>query len=133
LNRIPSVFMYAMNIQNDVIGLVLRENCKSKQVTDFIAWPSRCHGRIHLFYHLILHCLPLKQFFADHLPIFFYKDGLTVGQKLFALWPPIRRSKKYVLTDLFCSFVTRLQCFLYTSHVLSVWYFSYLFLSICLL
>jgi hypothetical protein len=25
------------NIQNDVIGLVLRENCKSKQVTDFIA------------------------------------------------------------------------------------------------
>jgi len=35
--------MYAMNIQNDVICLVLRENCKSKQVTDFIAWPSRCH------------------------------------------------------------------------------------------
>jgi hypothetical protein len=29
--------MYAMNIQNDVIGLVLRENYKSKQVTDFIA------------------------------------------------------------------------------------------------
>jgi hypothetical protein len=29
--------MYAMNIQNDVIGLVLRENCKSKQMTDFIA------------------------------------------------------------------------------------------------
>jgi hypothetical protein len=38
--------MYAMNIQNDVIGLVLRENCKSKQMTDIIAWPSRCHGRI---------------------------------------------------------------------------------------
>jgi len=37
LKRIPSVFMYAMNIQNDVIGLVLHENCKSKQVTDFIA------------------------------------------------------------------------------------------------
>jgi hypothetical protein len=35
--------MYAMNIQNDVIGLVLHQNCKSKQVTDFIAWPSRCH------------------------------------------------------------------------------------------
>ena len=32
--------MYAMNIQNDVIGLVLRENCKSKQVIDFIAWPD---------------------------------------------------------------------------------------------
>ena len=28
---------YAMNIQNDVIGLVLRENCKSKQMTDIIA------------------------------------------------------------------------------------------------
>ena len=39
--------MYTMNIQNDVIGLVLRENCKSKQMTDIIAWPSRCHGRIH--------------------------------------------------------------------------------------
>jgi hypothetical protein len=38
--------MYAMNIQNDVIDLVLHENCKSKQVTDFIAWPSRCHVRI---------------------------------------------------------------------------------------
>jgi hypothetical protein len=39
--------MYAMNIQNDVIGLVLQENCKSKQVTDFIAWASRCHVRIY--------------------------------------------------------------------------------------
>jgi hypothetical protein len=29
---------------------VLRENCKSKQVTDFIAWPSRFHGRIHSLY-----------------------------------------------------------------------------------
>ena len=28
--------MYTMNIQNDVIGLVLRQNCKSKQVTDFM-------------------------------------------------------------------------------------------------
>jgi len=25
---------------------VLRENCKSKQVIDFIAWPCRCHSRI---------------------------------------------------------------------------------------
>ena len=41
--------MYAMNIQNDVIGLVLRENYKSKQVTDFIAWPSRCHDTIQYF------------------------------------------------------------------------------------
>ena len=40
--------MYAMNIQNDLIGLVLRENCKSKQMTNIIAWPSRCHGRIYL-------------------------------------------------------------------------------------
>jgi hypothetical protein len=39
VEKIPSVFMYmyAMNIQNDVIGLVLRQNCKSKQVTDIIA------------------------------------------------------------------------------------------------
>jgi hypothetical protein len=37
LKSIPPVFMYAMNIQNDVIGFVLRENCKSKQVIDFIA------------------------------------------------------------------------------------------------
>jgi hypothetical protein len=37
-----------MNIQNDVIGLALHGNCKSKQVTDFIAWPSRCHGRIYV-------------------------------------------------------------------------------------
>jgi hypothetical protein len=41
--------MYAMNIQNDGIGLVLRENCKSKQMTDIIAWPSRCHGRIYIY------------------------------------------------------------------------------------
>ena len=37
LKKNPYVFMYAMNIQNDVNGLVLRENSKSKQVTDFIA------------------------------------------------------------------------------------------------
>jgi hypothetical protein len=36
-------------------------------------------------YHLRLHLFPLKQFFADHLSIFFYKNGLTVCQKLFAL------------------------------------------------
>ena len=48
LKTIPSVFMYAMNIQNDVIALVLRQNCKSKQVTDFIAWPSRCHSIIYI-------------------------------------------------------------------------------------
>jgi hypothetical protein len=34
LKRIPSVFMYAMSIQNDVIGLVLHQNCESKQVTE---------------------------------------------------------------------------------------------------
>jgi len=38
--------MYAINIPNDVIGPVLREICKSKQMTDFIAWPSRCHDTI---------------------------------------------------------------------------------------
>ena len=44
--REPATLGYAMNIQNDVIGLVLHQNCKSKQVTDFIAWPSRCHVTI---------------------------------------------------------------------------------------
>jgi len=39
--------MYAMHIQNDVIGLMLCEHCKSKQMTDFIAWPSRCHDTIY--------------------------------------------------------------------------------------
>jgi hypothetical protein len=46
----PSVFMFSMNIQNDVICLVLRQNCKSKQVTDFIAWLSRCHNTIYKFF-----------------------------------------------------------------------------------
>jgi len=36
LKIIPSVFMCAVSIHNDVIGLVLRQNCKSKQVTDLI-------------------------------------------------------------------------------------------------
>jgi hypothetical protein len=40
--------MYAMHMQNDVIGLVLRENCKSNEMTDFIAWPSRCHDSIDI-------------------------------------------------------------------------------------
>ena len=35
--------MYTVNTQNDDMGLVMHENCKSKQVTDFIAMPSRCH------------------------------------------------------------------------------------------
>jgi hypothetical protein len=39
----------------------------------------------YIFFLSLLHCFPLKQFFADHLPIFFGKNGLTVGQKLFAL------------------------------------------------
>jgi hypothetical protein len=45
--------MYAMNIQNDVIGLVLCENCKSKQVTDFIAWSSRRHDTIQAWLYTI--------------------------------------------------------------------------------
>ena len=47
--RAPSVFMYAMNVQNDVIGLLLRENFKSKQVTEFIAWPSSWHDTIYCY------------------------------------------------------------------------------------
>ena len=46
--RIPSVSMYALNILNDVIDLMQREICRSKQMTDFIAWPSRCHDMIHV-------------------------------------------------------------------------------------
>ena len=42
------MFMYAMNIRNDVIGLMLCENGKSKQMTDFIAWPSRCCDMIYV-------------------------------------------------------------------------------------
>jgi hypothetical protein len=56
---IPSVFMYVMNIQVDVIGLVLRENCRSKQVTDFIAWSSRCHDTHRQLY--IVYIFPLKK------------------------------------------------------------------------
>jgi hypothetical protein len=41
--------MLVKYIQNDVIGFVLRKMCKSKQMTDFIAWPSRCHDTIHDF------------------------------------------------------------------------------------
>ena len=44
--------MYVINIQNDVIGLVLREICKSKQMTDCIAWPSRCHDTIYILFTL---------------------------------------------------------------------------------
>jgi hypothetical protein len=40
--------MYALNILNDVIDLMQREICRSKQMTDFIAWPSRCHDMIHV-------------------------------------------------------------------------------------
>jgi hypothetical protein len=32
--------MYAMNIQNDVIGLVLRQNCKSKQIIMLVKYVS---------------------------------------------------------------------------------------------
>jgi hypothetical protein len=56
-----------------VIGLVLHENCKSKQVTDFTAWPSRCHDTIHVFkIHLLcksivktLHYMPNVEEWRD--------------------------------------------------------------------
>jgi hypothetical protein len=35
IDGIPQAFVFFRFV--DVIGLVLRENCKSKQVTDFIA------------------------------------------------------------------------------------------------
>ena len=58
--------MYAMNIQNDVIGFVLCENCNSKQVTDFIAWPSRCHDTIQCtWYWLIRGIISDSHWFCD--------------------------------------------------------------------
>ena len=42
--------MYAMSIQNDVLCLVLRENCKSKQMTDFITRTSSCRDTISHMY-----------------------------------------------------------------------------------
>ena len=61
MKSIPSVFMNAMNIQNDVIGIVLRENCKSKQMTDIIAWPSRCHGRISEWSYIMMLVVSLNK------------------------------------------------------------------------
>jgi hypothetical protein len=69
LKIIPSVFMYAMNIRNDVIGLVLRANCKSKQVTDFIAWPSRCHVRNRI-YQYWKKCWPCVSFSLQYIYIY---------------------------------------------------------------
>ena len=58
--------MYAMNIQNDVIGLVLRENCKSKQMIDFTAWTSRCHDTILFFKENQIYVLSLVQLENGH-------------------------------------------------------------------
>ena len=41
--------MHVMNIQIDVIGLVLRENCRSKQVTTLL------HGRADVTTHIDIH------------------------------------------------------------------------------
>jgi hypothetical protein len=43
------------------IGLVLREKCKSKQMSDFIAWQSRCHDTI---------CDDKKVFKGVHMQVF---------------------------------------------------------------
>ena len=53
--------MYVINIQNDVIGLVLHEICKSKQLTDFIAWPSRCHD--NMYYAYLSMCISIQSSF----------------------------------------------------------------------
>ena len=63
--------MYAMNIQNDVTGLLLRENCKSKQVTNFIAWPSRCHDTIYHTGILTIHLEKNVDLINGFLRIFF--------------------------------------------------------------
>ena len=55
LKSIPSLFMYAMNIQNDVIGLVLRENCESKQVMTLL------HDRADVTVGYINHVFTFKR------------------------------------------------------------------------
>jgi hypothetical protein len=54
--------MYPMNIQNDVIGLVLHENCKSKQMTDIIANRnySAILATLHIWYGPDNPCLAKK-------------------------------------------------------------------------
>ena len=47
--------MYAMNIQNDVIGLVLRENCESKQVMTLL------HDRADVTVGYINHVFTFKR------------------------------------------------------------------------
>jgi hypothetical protein len=47
------MFMYAVNMQNDGISLVLREIGKSKQMTDFIAWLSRCHDTLYIIINFV--------------------------------------------------------------------------------
>jgi hypothetical protein len=84
LKRIPSVFMYAMNIQNDVIGLVLHENCKSKQVTDFIAWPSRCHVTmlIVIFFSVMLQ----RNTFSIYCYILQFSCFIVIMKRMFKQW-----------------------------------------------
>ena len=86
--------MYAMNIQNDVIGLVLREHCKSKQMTDFIAWPSRCHDTIcpflrHLiskfcFIYIVTHIIYKKKKNADEKEEFVRIDIISLSKEVWA-------------------------------------------------
>jgi hypothetical protein len=67
--------MYAMNIQNDVVGLVLRQNCKLKQVTDFIAWPSRCHDIICNGYLSMVNMMLIKHcYFNDNVLLLKFID-----------------------------------------------------------
>jgi hypothetical protein len=48
------MYMYAMDIQNDVICLVLRENCKSKQVTDYCMADQMSRHDIAFYFSIIL-------------------------------------------------------------------------------
>jgi hypothetical protein len=86
-----SELLLHMNIQYDVIGLVLCENCKSKQVTNFIAWPSRCHNH-DMWFSLVqsnasqmtVSCLSLIKFHASKKDPFYYLSFFLV---------------KYILSD----------------------------------
>jgi hypothetical protein len=95
--------MYAMNIQNDVIGLVLCENCKSKQITDIIAWPSRCYCRIYGIYFLQKQ-VPVfpRQAQLEEFLTFSVKDRLSI--KLFYLYQILQWTENYFLKIKFVFF-----------------------------
>ena len=77
--------MYAMNIQNDVIGLMLCENCKSKQVTDFIEYSlwSKYYTYIQVIEISVFHLYRKITFFTFLISYWF---GLGFFNQFNILW-----------------------------------------------